>query len=106
MILKSAPEGTLRSYFNDLQQKRPKPVRYAAMVSFFKTLIHVNSRLTSEMILQLKKDDRWPAMYAIRDASPRGSTIRTARRAQRLREPVHSLAAEIEPDEGCPYFQR
>lgn len=70
MILKSAPEGTLRSYFNDLQQKRPKPVRYAAMVSFFKTLIHVNPRLTSEMILQLKKDDRWPAMYAIRDASP------------------------------------
>jgi hypothetical protein len=72
LILKSAPEETLRSYFYELQQKRPKPVRYAAMVSFFKTLIHVNSHLTSEMILQLKRDDRWPAMAAIRDASPPG----------------------------------
>ena len=70
VILKSASEETLGFYFNELQQKQPKPVRYAAMVSFFKTLIHVNPRLTSEMILQLKKDDRWPAMYAIRNASP------------------------------------
>lgn len=71
-ILKAAPEEKLRSYFSELQQKRPKPKRYAAMVSFFKTLIHVNPRLTSEMILQLKKDDRWPAMFAIREASPPG----------------------------------
>jgi hypothetical protein len=42
------------------------------MASFFKTLIHVNPRLTSELILQLKKDDRWPAVYAIREASPPG----------------------------------
>jgi hypothetical protein len=69
-ILKAAPEEKLRSYFSELQQKRPRPVRYAAMTSFFKTLIHVNPRLTSEMISKLKKDDRWPAMYAIRDASP------------------------------------
>ncbi len=72
VILKSASEETVRSYFNELQQKQPKPVRYAAMVSFFKTLIHVNPRLTSAMILQLKKDDRWPALSAIRDASPPG----------------------------------
>jgi hypothetical protein len=71
-IIKSAPEEKLRSYFGELQQKRPKPTRYAAMSSFFKTLIHVNPRLTSEMILQLKKDDRWPAMFAIREASPPG----------------------------------
>jgi hypothetical protein len=71
-ILKAAPEEKLRSYFSELQQKRPKPTRYAAMTSFFKTLIHVNPRLTREMILQLKKDDRWPAMYAIREASPPG----------------------------------
>jgi hypothetical protein len=70
VILKSAPEEKLRSYFNELQEKRPKPTRHAALVSFFKTLIHVNPRLTSELILQLKKDDRWPAMFAIRDASP------------------------------------
>jgi hypothetical protein len=69
-ILKAAPDEKLRSYFTEIQQKRPKPARYAAMVSFFKTLIHVNPRLTSEMISQLKKDDRWPAMTAIRDASP------------------------------------
>jgi hypothetical protein len=71
-ILKAAPEDKLRAYFSELQQKRPKPMRYAAMTSFFKTLIHVNPRLTSEMISQLKKDDRWPAMFAIREASPPG----------------------------------
>jgi hypothetical protein len=69
-LLKTAPEETLRSYFVELQQKRPKPTRHAALVSFFKTLIHVNPSLTSELISNLKKDDRWPALYAIRDASP------------------------------------
>jgi hypothetical protein len=33
-ILKAAPEEKLRSYFSELQQKRPRPVRYAAMTSF------------------------------------------------------------------------
>jgi hypothetical protein len=69
-ILKSATAETIRSYFAELQQKRPKPTRYAALTSFFKALIHVNPRLTTELISQLKKDDRWPAMFAIRDASP------------------------------------
>lgn len=69
-VLKAASDETLRSYFTELQQKRPKPTRHAAMVSFFKTLIHVNPGLTAELILQLKKDDRWPTMFAIRDASP------------------------------------
>lgn len=69
-LLKTAPEETLRSYFIELQQKRPKPTRHAALVSFFKTLIHVNPSLTAELISNLKKDDRWPAVYAIRDASP------------------------------------
>jgi len=69
-VLKSASDETLRSYFTQLQQTRPKPTRYAAMVSFFKTLIHVNPSLTAELISGLKKDDRWPAMFAIRNASP------------------------------------
>jgi|GEM_PF-3910263 len=69
-LFKSASEETLRSYFTELQQKRPKPTRHAALVSFFKTLIHVNPSLTAELISRLKKDDRWPAMLAIRDASP------------------------------------
>lgn len=69
-VLKAASDETLRSYFAELQQKRPKPTRHAALVSFFKTLIHVNPSLTAELILRLKKDDRWPAMFAIRNVSP------------------------------------
>ena len=69
-LFKAAPEETLRSYFTELEQKRPLPTRHAALVSFFKTLIHVNPSLTSELISRLNKDDRWPAMFAIRDASP------------------------------------
>lgn len=69
-LFKTASDETLRSYFAELQQRRPKPTRYAALVSFFKTLIHVNPRLTTELISRLNKDDRWPAMYAIRDVSP------------------------------------
>jgi hypothetical protein len=69
-LFKSAPEEALRSYFAELQQKRPKPTRQAALVSFVKTLIHVNPSLTAELISQLKKDDRWAAMFAIRDVSP------------------------------------
>lgn len=69
-LFKAAPDETLRSYFAELEQKRPKPTRHAALVSFFKTLIHVNPSLTAELILRLKKEDRWPAMFAIRDASP------------------------------------
>jgi hypothetical protein len=69
-VFKAASDETLRSYFTELQQKRPKPTRHATLVSFFKTLIHVNPSLTAELISRLKKDDRWPAMFAIRDASP------------------------------------
>ena len=70
VLFKTASDETLRSYFTELQQKGPKPTRHAALVSFFKTLIHVNPSLTAELISRLKKDDRWPAMFAIRDASP------------------------------------
>lgn len=69
-LLKSASDETLCSYFAELQQARPKPTRHAALVSFFKTLIHVNPSLTAELISRLKKDDRWPAMFAIRNVSP------------------------------------
>jgi hypothetical protein len=69
-VLKSASTEQLRAYFNELEQKRPKPARYAALSAFFKTLIHVNPALTRELIIGLKKDDRWPAMFAIRDAAP------------------------------------
>lgn len=69
-LFKTASDETLRSYFAELQQRRPKPTRYAGLVSFFKTLIHVNPRLTTELIARLSKDDRWPAMYAIRDVAP------------------------------------
>jgi hypothetical protein len=69
-LFKTAPEETLRSYFAELREKRPKPTRQAGLVSFFKTLIHVNPSLTFELISQLKKDDRWVAMFAIRDVSP------------------------------------
>jgi hypothetical protein len=69
-VLKSASIEQLRAYFNELEQKQPKPTRHAALVAFFKTLIHVNPALTRELIVGLKKDDRWPAMFAIRDAAP------------------------------------
>lgn len=69
-LFKAASEETLRSYFIELQQRRPKPTRQAALVAFLKTLIHVNPGLTAQLISGLKKEDRWPAMYAIREASP------------------------------------
>jgi hypothetical protein len=39
------------------------------MTTFFKTLIQANPGLTKDFILQLKKDDRWLPMYAIREAA-------------------------------------
>lgn len=69
-ILKSATPETIRSYYKQLAQLPPGPRRNAPLSAFFKTLIQANPSLTKELILELKKDDRWLPMGAIRDAAP------------------------------------
>ena len=69
-LFKTAPAESLRSYYLELVSLRPKPRRRAALATFFKTLVHVDSALTKELILALEGDDRWAALYAIRDAAP------------------------------------
>jgi hypothetical protein len=72
-ILKSASPKTVRSYCDQLEQLPLGPSRTAALSAFFKTLIQANPALTKDLILGLKKDDRWVPMFAIREAAtPRG----------------------------------
>lgn len=69
-ILKSATPETIRSYYKQLAQLPLGPRRNAPLSAFFKTLIQANPSLTKDLILELKKDDRWLPMGAIRDAAP------------------------------------
>ncbi|PYJ07060.1 MAG: hypothetical protein DMF06_16745 [Verrucomicrobia bacterium] len=72
-ILKSASPDLVRSYCNKLEQLPLGPSRTAALSAFFRTLIQVNPVLTKDIILGLKKDDRWLPTSAIREtANPRG----------------------------------
>ena len=72
-ILKSAPPETIRSYCNELEQLPIGPSRNVALSAFFKTLVQVNPGMAKELILQLKKDERWLPLSAIREAAmPRG----------------------------------
>jgi len=72
-ILKSASPEMVRSYCNQLEQLPLGPSRTAALSAFFKTLIQTNPLLTKDLILELKKDDRWLPLSAIREAAtPRG----------------------------------
>ena len=72
-ILKSASPETVRSYCNQLEQLPLGPSRNAALSAFFKTLIQANPALSKDIIVGLKKDDRWLPMFAIREAAtPRG----------------------------------
>jgi hypothetical protein len=72
-IMKSASPETVAAYYHDLEQLPVNPRRATAMTAFFKTLIQANPRLAKNFILQLKKDDRWLPMQAIREAAtPRG----------------------------------
>ena len=69
-LFKAAPLEAVWRYYNELVSLRPKPVRRAALASFFKALVHVDPNLTKELILQLKGDDKWAAIDAIRGAAP------------------------------------
>jgi hypothetical protein len=72
-ILKSASPETVRSYCDQLERLPLSPSRAAALSTFFKTLIQANPALTRDLILGLKKDDRWLPLHAIREAAtPRG----------------------------------
>jgi hypothetical protein len=72
-ILKSATLDTIRSYYIQLEQLPIGPRQNAPMTAFFKTLVQANPSLAKKLILELKKDDRWLPMWAIRDAAtPRG----------------------------------
>lgn len=72
-ILKSATPETVRSYYKQLEQLPIGPRQNAPLTAFFKTLVQANPSLAKDLILELKKDDRWLPMWAIRDAAtPRG----------------------------------
>jgi hypothetical protein len=72
-ILKSATPDTVRSYYGQLDQLPIGPRRNAPLTAFFKILVQANPSLAKDLILELKKDDRWLPMWAIRDAAtPRG----------------------------------
>src|SRR5678816_4150276 len=72
-IIRSASAETLGSYCTELQQLPRGPTRDAALTAFFKTLVQANPPRAKELIVQLKKDDRWLPMCAIRDAAlPQG----------------------------------
>jgi hypothetical protein len=72
-ILKSATPATVRSYCNQLERLPLGPSRNAAFSAFFKTLIQANPALTKNLILELKKADRWLPTSAVREAAtPRG----------------------------------
>lgn len=72
-ILKSASPDRVRSYSDQLHRLPLGPSRNAALSAFFKTLIQANPALTKELILELKKADRWLPMSSIREAAtPRG----------------------------------
>jgi hypothetical protein len=68
-IIKSASPDMVAAYYHELEQQPLSPRRAAAMTMFFKTLIQANPALTKDFILQLKKDDRWLPMWAIREAA-------------------------------------
>lgn len=69
-ILRSATPETVRSYYKQLEQLPLGPKRNAPLIAFFKTLVQANPSMTKDLILELKKDDRWLPMGAIRDAAP------------------------------------
>ncbi len=72
-ILKAASPEVLRSYCSELENLPPGPRRNTALSAFFKTLIQVNPTLTKDLILELKKDERWLPLSAVREAAlPRG----------------------------------
>ena len=72
-ILKAATPETVRSYYQQLQQLPIGPRRNAPLTAFFKTLVQANPSLAKDLILELKGDDRWLPLWAIRDAAtPRG----------------------------------
>ena len=72
-ILKGASRETIASYSEQLQRLPAGPARDAAISAFFKTLIQVHPQMARDLILELKKDDRWLPLTAIRTAAmPRG----------------------------------
>ena len=68
-IIKSASPEMVAAYYHELEQQPLSPRRAAAMTAFFKMLVQANPGLTKDFILQLKKDDRWLPMDAIREAA-------------------------------------
>jgi hypothetical protein len=68
--LKATPPETLQAWAKNLENIKPSPAKCAAITTFFKTLIQVNPPAAKKMILELKEDSRWVAMFAIKDAAP------------------------------------
>ncbi len=69
-LFKAASAETLRSYHHQLMQIRPRPTRWAALESFFKTLIQIDPILTQNLIIAMEGDDKWTALSAIREGAP------------------------------------
>lgn len=68
--LKAASPELLSAWAKDLEKITATPTRWAAITTFFKTLIQVNPAAAKKMILELTKENRWQAMIAIREAAP------------------------------------
>jgi hypothetical protein len=67
---KATPPETLQAWAKNLEDIKPGPTKCAAITTFFKTLIQINPPAAKKMILELKEDSRWTAMFAIKDAAP------------------------------------
>jgi hypothetical protein len=68
--LKAAPPELLNEWAKDLEKIAATPTRWAAITTFCKALIQVNPVAARKIILELKKENRWQAMLAIREAAP------------------------------------
>lgn len=69
-ILKFATPETVRSYYRQLDQLPRGPRRNAPLNAFFKTLIQANPSIAKDLILELKKNDRWLPLSAIQESAP------------------------------------
>lgn len=81
-------------WVKQIKQVALRPQRWAALSSFFKTLIQIDPAAAKKLILDLDKDNRWIALMAVKDAAP-----------PRALKEVTEILMTFEPIEisGCSY---
>ncbi len=95
--LRQASPETLARWVKEIEQISERPKRRAAIISFFRTLVQFNPETAKDLILGLKKDDRWAAMITVKEAAP----------PKGLRQ-VSEILLTYDPMEisGCSYDMR